>query len=66
MQAWVTEIMGQCGYIGFFHDALENVFPPIPSEVILPFAGFMTTTTQLTIIGVTITSTTGTLIGAII
>ncbi|MEN1968421.1 DedA family protein [Lentibacillus sp. N15] len=67
MQAWVTEIMEQFGYIGvFFMMVLENVFPPIPSEVILPFAGFMTTTTQLTIMGVVITSTTGSVLGAII
>ncbi len=67
MQTWITDIMEQFGYIGiFFMMALENVFPPIPSEVILPFAGFMTTTTQLTIMGVIITSTTGSVLGAII
>ncbi|GGB54318.1 DedA family protein [Virgibacillus dakarensis] len=67
MQTWVTDIMEQFGYIGvFFMMALENVFPPIPSEVILPFAGFMTTTTQLTVMGVVVTSTTGSVLGAII
>ena len=67
MQTWVTDIMEQFGYIGIFlMMALENLFPPIPSEVILPFAGFMTTTTQLTVMGVLITSTTGSVLGAII
>ncbi|WP_077327845.1 DedA family protein [Virgibacillus siamensis] len=67
MQEWVTDIMEQFGYIGIlFMMALENVFPPIPSEVILPFAGFMTTTTKLTFMGVVVTSTTGSVLGAII
>jgi len=46
--------------------AFENVFPPIPSEVILSFGGFMTTTTTLTIPGVIIAATAGSLVGAII
>lgn len=67
MQNWVTEIMEQFGYIGIFlMMALENLFPPIPSEVILPFAGFLTTYTGLTVVGVVIVATTGSVIGAII
>ena len=50
MQSWITDFMEQFGYIGvFLMIALENVFPPIPSEVILPFGGFMTTYTNLTV-----------------
>lgn len=67
MQAWITDFMEQFGYFGiFFMLALENVFPPIPSEVILPFGGFMTTTTTLTIPGVIIAATAGSLLGAVI
>lgn len=67
MQAWVMDMMEQFGYAGIlFMMALENVFPPIPSEVILPFAGFMTTMTPLTIAGVVIISTTGSVLGAVI
>lgn len=67
MQIWVTQTMEQLGYVGvFLMMALENLFPPIPSEVILPFAGFMTTTTPLTVLGVMLTSTTGSVLGAII
>ncbi len=59
--------MEQFGYIGIFlMIALENVFPPIPSEVILPFGGFMTTYTDLTIPGVIIAATAGSVVGAII
>src|SRR5690625_4068674 len=67
MNTWVTDIIEKFGYIGIFLImALKNLFPPITTEVILPFAGFMTTTTQLTVMGVLITSTTGSVLGAII
>jgi len=67
MENWITEIMEQYGYLGILLlIALENVFPPIPSEVILTFGGFMTTTTNLTVLGVVIFATIGSVIGAII
>jgi len=67
MQTWVTEIMEQFGYLGIFlMMMIENLFPPIPSEIILPFGGFMTTYTNLSVVGVIITATTGSVIGAII
>ncbi|WP_459897247.1 DedA family protein, partial [Geobacillus stearothermophilus] len=60
MQAWITDFMEQFGYIGIFlMIALENIFPPIPSEVILPFGGFMTTYTSLTVPGVIVAATAG-------
>ena len=45
---------------------IENVFPPIPSEVILLFGGFMTTYTKLNIVGMVVASTLGSIFGAII
>lgn len=67
MQTWITDIMEQFGYLGIFlMMMIENLFPPIPSEVILPFGGFMTTYTNLSVVGVVITATTGSVIGAII
>ena len=43
MQEWIIQVMGQYGTWGiFFLIFIENVFPPIPSEVILAFGGFMT------------------------
>lgn len=67
MQKWVIDVMEQFGYLGIFlMMALENIFPPIPSEVVLPFGGFMTTNSGLTVIGVIITATTGSILGAII
>ncbi len=64
---WITDFMEQYGYFGvFLLIALENVFPPIPSEVILTFGGFMTTYTNLTPAGVIIASTLGSILGAVI
>jgi membrane protein DedA with SNARE-associated domain len=45
---------------------VENIFPPIPSEIILTFGGFMTTHTKLTVIGVILTATAGSVLGAAI
>jgi len=63
----ILQIMDKFGYFGIaFLIAIENVFPPIPSEVILTFGGFMTSNTNMTITGVIIVSTIGSVIGAII
>ena len=67
MQEMIISLMEQFGYFGvFFLIALENVFPPIPSEVILLFGGFMTGISKLNVVGVIIAATLGSLLGAII
>lgn len=67
MQEFIINIMNEFGYLGvLLLIAIENIFPPIPSEVILPFSGFMTTRSNLTVFGVIIVSTIGSIIGAII
>lgn len=67
MEELILSIMNQFGYIGvLLLIAIENVFPPIPSEVILLFGGFMTTYTELNVIGMIFFATLGSLIGAIV
>lgn len=67
MEEFILSMMNQFGYIGvFLLIAIENIFPPIPSEVILLFGGFMTTYSELNIIIMIIFATLGSLIGAII
>lgn len=67
MENWITDIMEVFGYWGIFLlITLENIFPPIPSEVILTFGGFMTTYTNLTVTGVIVVATVGSIIGAVI
>lgn len=67
MERWLIEIINNWGYGGIFLlIAIENIFPPVPSEVILTFGGFVTTTSGLTITGVVIAATLGSVIGAVV
>lgn len=67
MKSLILSVMEQYGYPGlFFLIFLENVFPPIPSEVILPFGGFLTIHTSLHIPGVVFFATLGSLAGAVV
>ena len=67
MQQWIMEWMNSFGYWGIaLLIVLENVFPPIPSEIILTFGGFMTTYTRMTIPMVILFSTAGSVAGALI
>lgn len=65
MEQFITEIINNYGYLGIFLlITLENVFPPIPSEVILLFGGFLTTCSTLTVGGEILVSTLGSVAGA--
>ena len=67
MENLIIEIMNSFGYIGIcLLIMIENVFPPIPSELILTFGGFMTISSNMTIVGCIIASTIGSLLGAVI
>lgn len=67
MQEAIVELINQFGYFGvFLLIAIENVFPPIPSEIILTFSGFMTTQTSMQIWGVVLAATAGSLAGAFV
>ncbi|WP_423798703.1 DedA family protein [Neobacillus sp. SAB-20_R2A] len=67
MEVWIKDFIESYGYIGvFLLIALENIFPPIPSEIILTFGGYMTLDTSLNVTGVIIASTLGSVFGAVI
>lgn len=67
MQDFIMNIMNQYGYFGiFFLIVVENIFPPIPSEVILLFGGALTNYTRLEVFEVILYSTLGSLVGAYI
>lgn len=67
MEDIILAIINRYGYIGvFLLITLENLFPPIPSEVILTFGGFMTTFSNLTIGGVVLAATLGSVFGAVV
>jgi membrane protein DedA with SNARE-associated domain len=63
---WATALMERLGYPGIvLIIILENLFPPIPSEVVLPFAGFLTTAGALTVPGVVAAATLGGVVGTL-
>ena len=62
---WVTEVVDALGYLGVaFLVALENVFPPIPSEAVLPLAGFVAGRGDASLIGMILAATAGSIAGA--
>ena len=67
MEEWVLSVMEKLGYLGIaFLMFLDNIFPPIPSEIIMPSAGYTASKGDLSLIGVIIAGSAGSLIAAII
>jgi membrane protein DedA with SNARE-associated domain len=65
LTAWVQGLIGSAGYPGLYLIMLlENVFPPIPSEVVLPLAGSLTLNGRFTIPLITFVGMLGSLTGA--
>ena len=65
MQEAFFGFISQFGYLAVAALILfENVFPPIPSELILPLSGFLATQTEMTLPGVIIAATVGSVVGA--
>lgn len=64
--AWVIDVMEALGGPGAgLIIALENLFPPIPSEAILPLAGFTASRGEMSLIGAIVWTTLGALVGAL-
>ena len=60
-----TDLVERLGYIGVaLLVAIENVFPPIPSEIVLGFAGFTASKGEYSVVGMIIAATIGSLLGA--
>ncbi|MEE6725746.1 DedA family protein [Pediococcus acidilactici] len=67
MEQQITQFINDFGYLAIvLLIALENLLPPIPSEIILTFTGFMTLTSKLTLWGSVIAATVGAVIGALL
>lgn len=67
MQELLISILNEYGYLGItLLICIENVFPPIPSEVVLAFGGFMTTYTNMNVWLVILFATVGSATGAVI
>jgi membrane protein DedA with SNARE-associated domain len=64
MAEWIVDVVTELGYPGItFLMLVEAVFPPIPSELIIPFAGFAAAKGELNAIGVVVAATIGSLLG---
>jgi membrane protein DedA with SNARE-associated domain len=64
MLDWITGFLETFGYLGVAALMFaENVFPPIPSELIMPFAGFAAARGQMSPLGVIVAGTLGSLAG---
>ncbi len=62
---WVVDVIEAIGYLGVaLLVAVENVFPPIPSEVVLPAAGFAAANGDANVWGMIAAATVGSVIGA--
>lgn len=65
LSAWVSDVIEAIGYAGVaLLVALESIFPPIPSEVVLPFAGFYAGKGEASVPGMMLAATVGSVVGA--
>jgi membrane protein DedA with SNARE-associated domain len=63
---WIQGVIESLGYFGVgLLVFLENVVPPIPSEVVLPLAGYVAAEGPLALLGVIVASTIGSTAGAL-
>jgi membrane protein DedA with SNARE-associated domain len=66
MAEWVIDTIGRFGYAGIaFLMLAENLFPPLPSELIMPFAGFLAARGELHPALVVAAGALGSLLGAL-
>ena len=64
---WVIDVIDALGYVGVaLLVALENLFPPIPSEIVLPFAGVVARRGGATLPGMIVAATIGSVAGALV
>lgn len=65
MVQWATDVIDAIGLAGVaFLVALENIFPPIPSELILLLAGFNVSEGRFGLVGAVLAATVGSVVGA--
>jgi membrane protein DedA with SNARE-associated domain len=66
MEQWISQMMTSLGYWGIgLLMFLENLFPPIPSELIMPLAGFTVAQGKLDFIPAVLAGIVGTVLGAL-
>ncbi len=64
---WIAGFIGSVGYLGVaLLMFVENVFPPIPSELIMPLAGFSAAKGSMSLVGAIAAGSIGSLAGAVL
>jgi len=67
LSAWVADTMAALGAPGVgAMTFLETVFPPIPSEVVLPLAGFLSYQGSINVVAAFLAATLGSVLGAVL
>jgi membrane protein DedA with SNARE-associated domain len=62
-----TWFINQCGYVGvFLLMTLESMVAPVPSELVMPFAGFLIFTGEFGVVPVLVASTLGSIAGSLL
>ena len=66
MLEWIQNLMQHLGYGGIFLlMVLENIFPPLPSEVIMPAAGFAAARGEMNLVLAILVGTAGSVVGTL-
>ncbi len=67
MFTWITDFMSRIGLVAVFGLMLgENVFPPIPSELVMPLAGFLAAQGEMSLWLAIVAGTAGSVAGALL
>lgn len=66
MATWIMDVLVALSYPGLaLLMFIENVFPPIPSELIMPLAGFLAAQGKMSFTGIVVAGTIGSVLGAL-
>lgn len=66
MASWIMDVLVALSYPGLaLLMFIENIFPPIPSELIMPLAGFLAAQGKMSFTGIVVAGTVGSVLGAL-
>jgi membrane protein DedA with SNARE-associated domain len=65
VRLWLESLIHQLGYLGIaLITVLETIVPPLPSDLVVPVAGLLVAQGKMTVVGIVVSATIGSLIGA--
>jgi membrane protein DedA with SNARE-associated domain len=67
LTGWVASVIDSLGAVGVaLLVALENIIPPIPSEIVLAMAGYLSAAGRFNVVVIVLAATAGSLVGALV